>query len=76
MSTAASAGRASSPTHNKLALGMRRMLGTTVVGLSAKPLKRMNRSSPTRLAPNTSACALKRNIMATVSQPANKHVNL
>ncbi len=75
MSTAASIGRASSPIHNKLALGTRRVLGNSVVGLSAKPLRRMSRSSPTRLDPSTSACALQR-IMAAVPQLANKLANL
>ena len=64
MSTAASIGRASSPIPNKLALGTRELLGTIVVGLSAKSLRRMNRSLPTRLGSNTSAYALQRNIIA------------
>ncbi len=64
MSTAASIGRASSPIPNNLALGTRQLLGTTVVGLSAKPLRKMKRSSPTRLDPSTNACALQRNIIA------------
>jgi hypothetical protein len=60
MSTAASTGRASSPIHNMLVLGTRQWVGTIVVGLTAKPLKRMNMSLPTRLDPTTSACALQR----------------
>ena len=76
MSTAASIGRASSPTQNNLALGTRRVLGTTVVGLSAKPLKRMNRSLPTGLNLSTSASALKGNIIAAAPQLANKLANL
>ena len=71
MSTAASIGRASSPIHNKLALWTRR-LGTTVVGPSAKPLRRMKRALPTRLDSNKSARVLQRNIMAAVPQLANK----
>lgn len=76
MNTAASIKRASLPIPNKLALGTRELLGTTVVGLRARPLRKMERALPTRLDPNTSACALYRYIIAAVPQRANKLANL